>query len=140
MLQSKGAGEEEDPCFKWGAKREMGRKNHNVSFYESFTFEGIEYRLLDCAYFFVYGQCETSIGKLVSMYETSKGEKKVKVIWFFRPSDIRSFLGEYEPQWNELFLASGDGTGVSNINGVVSLLAFSSPFLFFLLNRHSNLN
>lgn len=124
MLQPKGAGGEENPYFKWGAKRGVGRKNHNVRFYESFTFEGIEYRLFDCAYFFVYGQCETSIGKLVSMYETSTGEKKVKVIWFFRPSDIQRFLGEYEPQWDELFLACGDENGVSNINDVVSFLAF----------------
>lgn len=138
MLQSNGAGgKEEDPYFKWGVKKGMGRTNKNVQFYESFTYDGIEYRLFDCAYFFVEGQCETSIGKLVRMFETSTGEKKVKVIWFFRPIEIRSFLGEYEPPWDELFLACGDGIGVSNINDVVTLLAFSSHFLFFLLNRNS---
>lgn len=124
MLQLNSAGGVEKPDFKWGAKRGVGRKDNKVRFYESFTCDGIEYRLFDCAYFYVHGQCETSIGKLVSMYETSAGEKKVKVIWFFRPIDIHRFLGDYEPQWDELFLACGDETGVSNINDVVSLLPF----------------
>ncbi|EOA32807.1 hypothetical protein CARUB_v10016118mg, partial [Capsella rubella] len=122
MFQSNGASGEEYPDFKWGAKRGVGRKDSKVRFYESFTYEGIEYRLFDCAYFYVCGQCETSIGKLVSMYETSAGEKKVKVIWFFRPIDIHRFLGEYEPQWDELFLACGDEKGVTNINDVETIM------------------
>ncbi|XP_019102052.1 PREDICTED: protein ANTI-SILENCING 1-like [Camelina sativa] len=122
MLQLNGAGAEDDPVFKWGARRGVARKDSNVQFYESFTYEGIEYRLFDCAYFYVHGQCETSIGKLVNMYETSAGEKKVKVIWFFRPIDIHRFLGKYEPKWNELFLACGDEIGVSNINDVETIL------------------
>ncbi|XP_019092228.1 PREDICTED: protein ANTI-SILENCING 1-like [Camelina sativa] len=123
MLQPSGAGGEDDPGFKWGARRGgVGRKDSQVRFYESFTYEGIEYRLFDCAYFYIHGQCETSIGKLVSMYETSAGEKKVKVVWFFRPIDIRRFLGGYEPKWNELFLACGDDKGVSNINDVDTIM------------------
>ncbi|KAL9291522.1 putative RNA recognition motif domain, BAH domain, RNA-binding domain superfamily [Arabidopsis thaliana] len=122
MLQSNSAGGEDNPDFKWGAKRGVGRKDNKVRFYESFTLEGIEYRLFDCAYFYVHGQSETSIGKLVNIYQTSTGEKKVKVIWFFRPIDIQRFLGEYEPQWDELFLACGDEKGVSNINDVETIM------------------
>ncbi|CAA7044148.1 unnamed protein product [Microthlaspi erraticum] len=122
MLQSSDADGEESPDFKWGEMKGLGQKDKNVKFYESFTFDGIEYRLFDCAYFCVRGQCETSIGKLVKMFETSTGEKKVKVIWFFRPIDIRSFLGKYEPLWDELFLACGDDLGVSNINDVEAIL------------------
>lgn len=140
MLQSSGADGEENPEFSWGEMKGLGQKDKNVKFYESFTYDGIEYRLFDCAYFCIRDQCETSIGKLVKMFETSTGEKKVKVIWFFRPIDIRSFLGEYEPLWDELFLACGDDLGVSNINDVVTLLAFHLSFPFFLLYRNDNLN
>lgn len=126
MLEPKSDGGEEKPDFKWGVKKALGRTNKSVSFYESFTYEDIEYRLFDCAYFQIHGQCETSVGKLVRMYETSAGEKKVKVLWFFRPTDIRGYLKDYVPRWDELFLACGDGPGVYNINDVVS-------FHFFLL-------
>ncbi|KAG7625368.1 RNA recognition motif domain [Arabidopsis thaliana x Arabidopsis arenosa] len=85
MLQSNSAGGEDNPDFKWGAKRGVGRKDNKVRFYESFTLEGIEYRLFDCAYFY-------------------------------------RFLGEYEPQWDELFLACGDEKGVSNINDVETIM------------------
>ncbi|CAF2101213.1 unnamed protein product [Brassica napus] len=123
MLQPKSnRGEEQHPDFKWGDKKAVGRTDKSVSFYESFTFEDIEYRLFDCAYFQIHGQCETSIGKLIRMYETSSGEKKVKVLWFFRPMDIRSYLRDYVPQWDELFLACGDDPGVYNINDVDTIL------------------
>ncbi|CAF1934210.1 unnamed protein product [Brassica napus] len=123
MLQPKSnRGGEEHPDFKWGDKKAVGRTDKSVSFYESFTFEDVEYRLFDCAYFQIHGQCETSIGKLIRMYETSSGEKKVKVLWFFRPMDIRSYLRDYVPQWDELFLACGDDPGVYNINDVDTIL------------------
>lgn len=129
MLQPKSNRGEEHPDFKWGDKKAVGRTDKSVSFYESFTFEDIEYRLFDCAYFQIHGQCETSIGKLIRMYETSSGEKKVKVLWFFRPMDIRSYLRDYVPQWDELFLACGDDPGVYNINDVVRV-----SYLFFLID------
>ncbi|KAG2309850.1 hypothetical protein Bca52824_029598 [Brassica carinata] len=122
MLQPKSDRGEESPDFKWGVKKAVGRTDKSVSFYESFTYEDIEYRLFDCAYFQIHGQCETSIGKLIRMYETSAGEKKVKVLWFFRPMDIRSYLRDYVPQWDELFLACGDDPGVYNINDVDTIL------------------
>ncbi|CAH2053615.1 unnamed protein product, partial [Thlaspi arvense] len=113
---------EGDPDFKWGVEKAVGRTDSKVHFYESFTYDGIEYRLFDCVCFQVLGQCETSIGKLIRMYETPAGEKKVKVLWFFRPVEIRRFLRGYEPLFDELFLACGDDVGVYNINGVDAII------------------
>ncbi|CDY30089.1 BnaC05g37730D [Brassica napus] len=57
MLQPKSnRGGEEHPDFKWGDKKAVGRTDKSVSFYESFTFEDVEYRLFDCAYFQIHGQ------------------------------------------------------------------------------------
>ncbi|XP_010542269.1 PREDICTED: protein ANTI-SILENCING 1 isoform X2 [Tarenaya hassleriana] len=108
--------------FKWGSKTGVGRINKEIKFYESFTSGGVEYRLFDCAYFYQTGDCETSIGKLIKMFETPEGEKKVRIVWFFRPHEIRDFLGGYDPRCNELFLASGDGPGLSNINVVEAII------------------
>lgn len=106
--------------FKWGIQRGVGRKNKDIHFYESFVYEGVEYFLYDCAYFHHDDHVETSVGKLVRIYERPTHEKMVKVVWFFRPTEIRNFLGDYQPRWNELFLASGAGKGVSNINPLVT--------------------
>ncbi|KAK2407271.1 protein ANTI-SILENCING [Trifolium repens] len=108
--------------FKWGNKRGTGLKNKDTQFYESFVYDGVEYFLYDSVYFYHTNHVDTSIGKLVKMYEISSGEKKIKVVWFFRPSEIRNFLKSYQPSWNELFLASGKSTGVSNINSVESII------------------
>ncbi|XP_058005240.1 protein ANTI-SILENCING 1 isoform X2 [Hevea brasiliensis] len=64
----------------------------------------MEYFLCDCVYF-RNDDVETYIGKLGKIFETPKHEKKVKVVWFFRPSEICNFLGDYEPRWNEIFFA-----------------------------------
>jgi hypothetical protein len=109
--------------FKWGNKRGTGLKNKDTQFYESFVYDGVEYFLYDSVYFYHTNHVDTSIGKLVKMYEISSGEKKIKVVWFFRPSEIRNFLKSYQPSWNELFLASGKSTGVSNINSVVIFIS-----------------
>lgn len=108
----------EEKDFKWGNKK-VGQ-NNKVQLYKSFTYGSVEYFLYDCVYFYQTGDFETSIGKLVRIYETSDHEKKVRVVWFLRPVDIRNFLGGYQPHWNELFLACGEGTGVTNINLLVS--------------------
>lgn len=78
----------------------------------------------DCAYFYRSGDPETSIGKLVKIYETPTQGKRVKVVWFFRPGEVRNFLGEANPHWNELFLASGEGKGVYNINSWVNQISY----------------
>ncbi|OMO54237.1 hypothetical protein CCACVL1_27942 [Corchorus capsularis] len=113
--------QEKTQDFKWGIERGVGVKKKDIMFYESFTYKGTEYFLYDCVYFNDGSQTEAYIGKLVKMYEGSNRVKKVKVIWFFRPSEIRKYLGDYQPRWNEIFLASGQGRGVSNINLVEAI-------------------
>ncbi|GAU25125.1 hypothetical protein TSUD_362950 [Trifolium subterraneum] len=108
--------------FKWGSKRGTGLKNKDTQFYESFVSDGVEYFLYDSVYFYHTDHVNTSIGKLVKMYEKSSGQKNIKVVWFFRPSEIRNFLTSYQPSWNELFLASGKSKGVSNINLLESII------------------
>ncbi|CAJ1955138.1 unnamed protein product, partial [Sphenostylis stenocarpa] len=108
--------------FKWGSKRGVGVKNKDTQYYESFVYEGVEYFLYDSVYLFTTGHVETSIAKLVKIYERPNREKMIKVIWFFRPMEIRNFLGKYQPCWNELFLASGEGKGLSNINYLESII------------------
>ncbi|KAG4961597.1 hypothetical protein JHK87_038230 [Glycine soja] len=105
--------------FKWGDKRGVGGKNKDIQYYESFVYEGVEYFLYDCVYLYTAGHVETSIGKLVKIFETRNRQKMIKLVWFFRPFDIRNWLGQYKPCWNELFLASGEGKGVSNFNYLV---------------------
>ncbi|KAK1578956.1 hypothetical protein Q3G72_034504 [Acer saccharum] len=108
--------EEENMDFKWGIKKGVDCVNEDHKFYESFVYEGVEYNLYDCVYVYSSACFETCIGKLVEVYETPNCEKKVKLVWFLRPTDVRNFLKDYEPRWNELFLASGEGIGLSNIN------------------------
>lgn len=105
--------------FKWGDKRGVGGKNKDIQYYESFVYEGVQYFLYDCVYLYTAGHVETSIGKLVKIFETRNRQKMIKLVWFFRPFDIRNWLGQYKPCWNELFLASGEGKGVSNFNYLV---------------------
>ncbi|WCJ40634.1 nucleic acid binding [Euphorbia peplus] len=108
--------------FKWGIKRGVGQKKKENQFYGSFIYYDVEYFLND--YVSLYGttDVETHIGKLVQMYETPEHGHIVKVIWLFRPVEIRNFLRGYEPRWNELFLACGEGQGVSNFNFVDSII------------------
>ncbi|XP_052487537.1 protein ANTI-SILENCING 1 [Gossypium raimondii] len=113
--------EEKNLGFKWGIPIGAGAKNSDIMFYESFIFKGEEYFVYNCVYFDL-GQPEASIGKLVKLFEGPDHVKKVKVVWFMRPSEIRNYLGDYEPRWNEIFLASGQGRGVSNINLVESIV------------------
>ncbi|XWS20370.1 hypothetical protein CRYUN_Cryun31cG0095600 [Craigia yunnanensis] len=112
---------EKNHGFKWGIEKGVGGKNRDINFYESFTYESEEYFVYDCVYFDL-GQPEAFIGKLVKMFEGPSHVKKVKVVWFMRSSEIRNYLGDYEPRWNEIFLASGQGRGVSNINLVESIV------------------
>jgi len=107
--------------FKWGNKRGIGVKNKDTQFYDSFVYEGVEYFLHDCVYFYHTDHVETSIGMLVKMFENSR-RKMIRVVWFFRPSEIRSFHRGYQPSWNELFLASGKGKGLTNVNSVVMVI------------------
>ncbi|WJX41958.1 hypothetical protein P8452_29245 [Trifolium repens] len=102
--------------FKWGKKKGFGGRNKDVTFYESFTYDGVDYTLYDSVYLYKEGETEPFIGKLIKIWENGDKSKKVKVLWFFRPCEIVNFLDGYEALENELFLAAGEGLGLSNIN------------------------
>ncbi|KAL0323847.1 UNVERIFIED_CONTAM: protein ANTI-SILENCING 1 [Sesamum calycinum] len=106
----------EEPEFKWGKKRGIGGRKSDVQFYESFTYDGLDYSLYDCVYMHKQGEREPYVGKLVKIWENADKSKKIKVQWFFRPSEITYYLRDAEVLENELFFASGDGNGLANIN------------------------
>ncbi|KAL3498371.1 hypothetical protein ACH5RR_041103 [Cinchona calisaya] len=108
-----------DPEFSWGKKRGVGGKKKEVQFYESFTYDGVEYALYDCVYMQNKdSEAEPYIGKLIKIWGNPDNSKKVKVQWFFRPSEISYWLQNHnvETLKNELFLASGEGQGLANVN------------------------
>ncbi|GLT85402.1 hypothetical protein SLE2022_035920 [Rubroshorea leprosula] len=102
--------------FKWGKKRGVGGKKRDVQFYESFTYDGEEYRLYDCVYFFKDDEPLPYIGKIIKIWENPDKTKKVKVVWFFQPLEISCYLAAGEALENELVLATGEGSGLTNIN------------------------
>ncbi|KAM0934955.1 putative BAH domain, RNA-binding domain superfamily [Dioscorea sansibarensis] len=105
-----------DLSFHWGRKRGLGGTKRNVQFYESFTFDNVEYCLYDCVYLFKKGENDAYIGKIVKIWEQSDHKKRVKILWFFRPCEIQNYLRDYSPLEKEIFLASGKGVGLTNIN------------------------
>lgn len=111
--------EDDELEFKWGKKRGIGGKKKDVQFYESFTFDGVQYTLYDCVYLYKDGEPEPFIGKLIKIWEHPDKTKKVKVLWFFRPDDIGEHLVNDQIMENELFLACGEGPGLANINPLV---------------------
>lgn len=144
MSDSEGEKAVGNATFKWGIKKGVGGKKKNIQFYESFTYRGMEYFLYDSVIIYNRSDLETYVGKLVQIYETPSRAKKVKIVWFFRPIEIRNFLNGYKPDVNELFLASGKGEGLSNINPLVTrfsncfwyvrpLIDVEQYFLFFFL-------
>ncbi|KAK9149751.1 hypothetical protein Scep_008508 [Stephania cephalantha] len=108
--------------FKWGKKKGFGKYNHEVQFYESFTYDKVEYFLYDSVYLYVANDPEPYIGKLVKIWEENN-KKKIKVVWFFRPIEIRNWLqGVVPPLKNEIFLGSGRGKGLYNVNPLDALV------------------
>ncbi|XP_020969593.1 protein ANTI-SILENCING 1 isoform X1 [Arachis ipaensis] len=112
----------DDPEFQWGKKKGVGGKKKDVQFYSSFTYDGVEYTLYDSVYLYKEGEPEPYIGKLIKIWETADKAKKVKVLWYFRPGEIRNFLEGCEVRWNELFLACGDGVGLANLNPLEAIV------------------
>lgn len=106
--------EDEDLQFGWGLSKGA------INLYKSFTLDGIEYSLYDCVYMWRAGQAEPDIGKLLRIWETESHEKKVEVVWFFRPIEIANWLGDIKPLQREIFLACGHGKGLSNLNPLVT--------------------
>ncbi|KAF7150828.1 hypothetical protein RHSIM_Rhsim02G0183000 [Rhododendron simsii] len=115
MSHSGEAGQNENLEFKWGQKRTVGGKKGEVQFYGTFTYDGVDYSLYDCVYMHNEEETEPYIGKLIKIWETADKKKKVKIHWFFHSSEIINWLGDEEVHANEIFLASGEGSGVANI-------------------------
>ncbi|XP_021275884.1 protein ANTI-SILENCING 1 isoform X2 [Herrania umbratica] len=102
--------------FKWGKKRGIGGRKKDVQFYESFTYDGLEYNLYDNVYLHKEGEPLPYLGKLIKIWENPDKSKKVKVLWFFQPFEISNFLVFELTHSNEVFLASGEGVGLANVN------------------------
>ncbi|XVF89221.1 hypothetical protein PTKIN_Ptkin19aG0112500 [Pterospermum kingtungense] len=102
--------------FKWGKKGGIGGRNKDVQFYQSFTYDGLEYSLYDNVYLHKEGEPLPYIGKLIKIWENSDKSKRVKVLWYFQPIEISNYLVVELAHPSEVFLASGEGVGLANIN------------------------
>lgn len=107
--------------FKWGQKMGVDCLENEARFYESFMYDDTEYALYDCVYMYKEGEPEPYIGKLIGIWETVDRTKKVNVQWFFRPSEISKWLGDQTPMQREIFLATGEGIGLSNVNALEAI-------------------
>ncbi|XP_010931210.1 protein ANTI-SILENCING 1 isoform X2 [Elaeis guineensis] len=110
----------DDIQFHWGKKRGIGGTKRDCQFYESFTFDNVNYSLYDCVYLSKHGEPEPYIGKILKIWE-QLGHKRVKILWFFRPNEIQNYLGDHTPLETEIFMASGEGVGLSNVNALEAI-------------------
>ncbi|KAK2974351.1 hypothetical protein RJ640_021207 [Escallonia rubra] len=110
------AKKEDDIEFRWGCNKRIGGPNKDIQFFDSFTYDGVEYYVYDCVYMWRGNEAEPDIGKLVKMWETASHKKRVNIVWFFRPIEVRNWLEDVELLENEIFLASGEGKGLLNHN------------------------
>ncbi|CAF1786993.1 hypothetical protein Bca4012_046436 [Brassica carinata] len=119
------AGGDEGLEFKWGKQKGIGGKKKDVRFYESFTFDGDEYRLYDCVLVPDPNEPDSDelfVGKIIKIWEhtnkRAKHPRQVKLLWFFKPSEMPPGVVEGLPDLlaNELFLASGEGLGLASVN------------------------
>ncbi|KAK3026107.1 hypothetical protein RJ639_040779 [Escallonia herrerae] len=78
----------EDIEFRWGCNKRIGGPNKDIQFFDSFTYDGVEYYLYDSVYMWRENEAEPDIGKLVKMWETASHKKRVNVVWFFRPVEV----------------------------------------------------
>ncbi|CAL9102241.1 unnamed protein product, partial [Musa textilis] len=104
-----------DCPFHWGEKGEFLEDKY-VQFYKSFTYYDEEYFLYDSVYLYETCQDIPFIGKILEIWEQQNHDRKVKILWFFRPNEIVNYLGDQEPSEREIFLASGNGLGLCNVN------------------------
>ncbi|MFS7980680.1 putative BAH domain, nucleotide-binding alpha-beta plait domain superfamily [Helianthus anomalus] len=105
-----------DIVFRWGHKSRVGKKNPKIQYYESFTYDGVDYSLYDSVYLWSGDQLLPDIAKIIDIYETPRLKKMVKVVWYFRPTEVQKWLRGVRHLNNELFLASGEGNGLFNFN------------------------
>ncbi|KAI3977986.1 hypothetical protein MKX01_032363 [Papaver californicum] len=109
--------------FKWGNLK--GKTKDNTLLYESFMLNEVEYCLYDCVYLQNEDKSkENHIGKIVKIMDHPDNQRKVKIVWFFRPSEVQKWLREREVAFlvHEIFLASGEGRGNANINPVEAIV------------------
>ncbi|CAL9191488.1 protein ANTI-SILENCING 1-like [Musa acuminata AAA Group] len=102
--------------FCWGKKRGIGGAKRNIQFYESFMIDDVNYSLFDCVYLHETDALEPYIGKIVKIWEQPDRKKKLKILWFFRPNELQNYLGDHTLLEKEIFLATGEGVGLFNIN------------------------
>ncbi|RRT54845.1 hypothetical protein B296_00048865, partial [Ensete ventricosum] len=107
--------------FCWGKKRGIGGAKRNIQFYESFMIDDVNYSLFDCVYLYETDALEPYIGKIVKIWEQPDHKKKLKILWFFRPNELQNYLGDHTPLEKEIFLATGEGVGLFNINPLIKL-------------------
>ncbi|KAL0926327.1 hypothetical protein M5K25_002545 [Dendrobium thyrsiflorum] len=105
-----------DLQFQWGKRRGVGNANKDVQFYESFIYDEESYSLYDNVYLFKEGDNEPYVGKILKIWEQPGQKRRVKILWFFRPNDISRYLDGHASSEKDLFLASGEGIGLSNVN------------------------
>lgn len=126
--------------FKWGKQKGIGGKKKDVRFYESFTFDGDEYRLYDCVLVADPSEPDSDelfVGKIIKIWEhtnkRAKHPRQVKLLWLFKPSEMPPGVVEGVPELleNELFLASGEGPGLASVNP----LQFVGSALFCAFQR-----
>ncbi|KAG2300583.1 hypothetical protein Bca52824_037055 [Brassica carinata] len=124
MEEASGRGDE-GLEFKWGKQKGVGGKKKDVRFYESFTFDGDEYCLYDSVLVTDPNEPDSDelfVGKIIKIWEhtnkRAKHPRQVKLLWFFKPSEMPPGVVERVPDLfaNELFLASGEGPGLANVN------------------------
>uniref|UniRef100_A0A0E0JL18 BAH domain-containing protein n=1 Tax=Oryza punctata TaxID=4537 RepID=A0A0E0JL18_ORYPU len=107
-------GSNENIQFSWGKKRAKGGIKMDTQFYDSFTFDNVKYSLYDNVYLFKSGESEPYIGKIIKIWQQNQA-KKVKILWFFLPDEIRKHLSGPVME-KEIFLACGEGVGLADIN------------------------
>lgn len=119
-----------DVQFQWCKRRGVANANKDVQFYESFIYDDVSYSLYDNVYLFKEGESEPYVGKIVKIWEQPGPKRRVKILWFFRPNDIYHYLDGHAPSEKDLFLASGEGVGLFNVNPLVNMI------FIFKLNFH----
>ncbi|KAJ0074859.1 hypothetical protein Patl1_34327 [Pistacia atlantica] len=107
---------------KFSINKGVGCMKKDCCFYKSFTLKGVRYFLYDSVYVYEEDCPEAHIGKIVEIYKTPADEAGMKLVWFFRPNEIWNFLNDYKPSWKEIFLASGEGKGLSNISPLEAVI------------------
>ncbi|XP_044495584.1 protein ANTI-SILENCING 1 isoform X4 [Mangifera indica] len=113
---------EENCNFRGRINEEVGYMKNDCHFYKSFKLKGVRYFLYDSVFAYQEDYPEAHIGKIVEIYKTPADEMRMKLVWFFRPHDIRNFLNDYKPSWKEIFLASGKGRGLSNVSPLEAVM------------------